>query len=474
MGMRNYIGAIFVALFLAIGAHAQTARQLQSSDVTTALGFTPPAPSGTFAAGDLIVGASATAIKDSVGTSTCGSAVFFACALPNRFQIGTASNTSSLWPDTMIAGTSTASQIYSITGAGQASAGYIGGSFNTRTSDAATDGGGVTEGVQILAVNDRTTGVRSTWGLYIQAMYPSTVAGTQIFGSEFSISNNNTAGIEDPFTVNHSGWAHGLRLDCIDAGTAGGSTSNNCQNAIDIVNNGKQFSSGIVFGTTALDTATLTNPPAISLPSNANGYGIYWYTSAATPKWKMFSVGTDSNTKSIRYGNNIISYLDESGTIDLSLSVASGGQVQIGGSSGANCGNYVQLNGQGNGSPAQITAQGCSDANTQLELQGKTALGGVKITGHHLTKGTAPTVGTCGTGTVVANSTDAAGQIIATGATACTVTFNVAYTNAPFCTVSDNTTAAGLKVTLSAASITVSGLTSGDTFSYICVGQTGG
>ena len=88
---------------------------------------------------------------------------------------------------------------------------------------------------------------------------------------------------------------------------------------------------------------------------------------------------------------------------------------------------------------------------------------------------TVPTVGTCGTGAALTGSTDVAGQVHATGATACTMTFNVAYSSQPFCVATDNTTAAGLKVTYSTGvSITVTGLTSGDTFSYVCVGQTGG
>lgn len=210
---------------------------------------------------------------------------------------------------------------------------------------------------------------------------------------------------------------------------------------------------------------------------NVTGNQLQLPGSGVSPKWIMKSTGSDANAKTIQFGNNIISYIDESTTTDFTQQVTTGGQVQIGSSLGANCGNFVQITGRANGNSALITAQGCSDANTQLELQGKTQLGGVKAGGHLLTRnlsGTTPTVSTCGTGTVTSGSTDNAGQVTATGATACTVTFNVSYTNAPFCTVSDNTTANGLKVTLSAASFTVSGLTSGDAFSYICIGQTGG
>jgi hypothetical protein len=363
MKLVGILGLLFLVAF-PDETIAQTTRLIVPSDVGIQVPFG--------AVGDLLVAGPATSqIQDSSGASSCGGGSAFACALPNRLQVGTASNTSSLWPDTRVAGTSTASQLYSITGTGQASAGYIAGSFNTRSSDAATDTGGVTEGIQVIAVNDRTTGVRSTWGIYTQVMYTSTTAGTQVFGAEFTITNNNPIGTEDPFNVNHGGWAHGFRIDCGDAAVFGGTTSNNCQNAIDIVNNGKQFSTGIVFGSTALDTSILANPPAISLPSSANGYGIYWYTAAATPKWKIFSIGTDANAKSIRMGNNIISYLDESGTIDFSLSVTQGGQVQIGSSAGPNCGNFLQMSGQGNGLPPVIQSQGCLDANIGIQLAPK-------------------------------------------------------------------------------------------------------
>lgn len=58
-----------------------------------------------------------------------------------------------------------------------------------------------------------------------------------------------------------------------------------------------------------------------------------------------------------------------------------------------------------------------------------------------------PTVGTCGTGSpsVTAGSTDTAGAFTTgTAASACTLTFKIAYTTAPFCNVSDITLRADL------------------------------
>lgn len=88
--------------------------------------------------------------------------------------------------------------------------------------------------------------------------------------------------------------------------------------------------------------------------------------------------------------------------------------------------------------------------------------------------GTKPTVSSCGTGATAAGSTDVAGTVTATGAAACTVIFHAAYTAVPSCVVSDVTTAAGLKVVATASQFVVTGLTSGDAFTYICMVQSGG
>lgn len=59
--------------------------------------------------------------------------------------------------------------------------------------------------------------------------------------------------------------------------------------------------------------------------------------------------------------------------------------------------------------------------------------------GHRFTSGPAPIVSTCGTGIGTVVGDDQGGVITtATAATACTLTFSKAYTNAPYCTVTDN------------------------------------
>lgn len=83
------------------------------------------------------------------------------------------------------------------------------------------------------------------------------------------------------------------------------------------------------------------------------------------------------------------------------------------------------------------------------------------------------TVGTCGTGTVTAGSKNVAGNITATGATACTVIFNTSptFTNKPFCVVSPESGSIPTVVVNTTVSVTVTGLTSGATFNYICRGR---
>jgi hypothetical protein len=90
------------------------------------------------------------------------------------------------------------------------------------------------------------------------------------------------------------------------------------------------------------------------------------------------------------------------------------------------------------------------------------------------TGATTPTVTSCGTGAVTAGSRNVAGQITATGATACTITFSSpAWTNAPFCTITMRNvplTAAYISAE-STTAFTVTGLTAADVFNYICIGR---
>lgn len=117
-------------------------------------------------------------------------------------------------------------------------------------------------------------------------------------------------------------------------------------------------------------------------------------------------------------------------------------------------GSFVQLK-----SPADALFNVSNSANTfGIQVNGGTA---------------APTLTTCGTGAVTAGSRNAAGEGTATGATVCTVTFGApAWTNAPFCVVTDETAAHTLFVSgTTTLAFTVNGLTAADLFTWICLGR---
>ena len=89
--------------------------------------------------------------------------------------------------------------------------------------------------------------------------------------------------------------------------------------------------------------------------------------------------------------------------------------------------------------------------------------------------GTLPVLSSCGTGAVTAGSSDTAGTFTTTGATGCTLTFNVAYATAPSCTVTELTVNTAARTTaITASTIVVASGGSGSTYTYVCVGKAGG
>jgi hypothetical protein len=88
------------------------------------------------------------------------------------------------------------------------------------------------------------------------------------------------------------------------------------------------------------------------------------------------------------------------------------------------------------------------------------------------TGATPVTVTTCGTGAVTAHSTNTAGEITPTGATACSVVFGApVFTNQPFCTITaEAATVTDYISAVATTGFTVSGLASGEKFMYTCLG----
>ncbi len=85
--------------------------------------------------------------------------------------------------------------------------------------------------------------------------------------------------------------------------------------------------------------------------------------------------------------------------------------------------------------------------------------------------GTAPAVTGTGTPTIVATSTDNAGEVTAgASATSVVITFATAKTNAPFCVVTSQTQLAAFAYTISTTAITITQTaTSGNLIDYYCV-----
>lgn len=113
-----------------------------------------------------------------------------------------------------------------------------------------------------------------------------------------------------------------------------------------------------------------------------------------------------------------------------------------------------------------------SGANERLALTGK-GTGAVTVGTHLESTGTAPAVSntsanSCGTTAATLVGTDNAGKVTvgATGGTSCTITFAVAYTNAPPCVASNGYTTTSTTTTL----IVAGTMAAAEVWSYICIG----
>lgn len=103
----------------------------------------------------------------------------------------------------------------------------------------------------------------------------------------------------------------------------------------------------------------------------------------------------------------------------------------------------------------------------------------VTATGHIHTSTTAPavsntTANSCGTSAATIAGTDVAGKVTvgATAGTSCTVTFTTAWTNAPSCHVTNETTANLARATSTTGTVILAGtFVAGDVLAYSCLGR---
>lgn len=110
-----------------------------------------------------------------------------------------------------------------------------------------------------------------------------------------------------------------------------------------------------------------------------------------------------------------------------------------------------------------------STANALLQIKNNAET----VVAYEINVGTAaPSVTTCGTGAIGAHSNNMGGSFSTTGATTCTLTFGApAWTFTPFCTFTEKTTAGPYRISAeSTTAVTITGFTSGDSFTYHCGG----
>jgi len=112
--------------------------------------------------------------------------------------------------------------------------------------------------------------------------------------------------------------------------------------------------------------------------------------------------------------------------------------------------------------------------NNDTILTNVTATGGLQVQRHVESRGTTPAVaGSCGSSPAIVG-TDVAGKVTTgTGSpTSCTITFASAWTNAPACMVTNETTASLARAVSTTTTVTLSGtLVAGDVLAYICFGR---
>jgi hypothetical protein len=149
----------------------------------------------------------------------------------------------------------------------------------------------------------------SMWGSYWQTeVLPFAGQSDLNFAIESTVFNFGSQTQSDPFTVNKVGGTYNFRLDCGQVPQPY-SPQYNCDTALQILGlDGYSQETGIMFGSSALDTTTLAHPPALALPSGANGYSLAWYKAAGynTPAWQIYATDTTINGHYFALNNSSI------------------------------------------------------------------------------------------------------------------------------------------------------------------------
>jgi|SRR5579872_75581 len=186
--------------------------------------------------------------------------------------------------------------------------------------------------------------------------------------------------------------------------------------------------------------------------------------------------GTASDARLLRRGANSI----QLGASDAATAVAQtfGVQGVVAGTSNTAGADFTIAGSQGTGTGlgGKLVFQTAPAGTTGTAQNAEQAVLSLDANSHaKFSSAAIPTIGTCGTGspTITAGSTDVAGEAtIGTTATACTISFKIAYAAAPFCVVTDKTNLSHLtSYTISTAAIVLTMTSnSGDVIEYVCSG----
>lgn len=228
--------------------------------------------------------------------------------------------------------------------------GKYGAAFAARSSDNASAGANIIGSISMV-LHDNASVSQHTWAQYILGVIDVGAAGGNHINEEHTIYNQKTAVQVDPFNVNPSGSVTGIRIDSGNGGGGiPGSAPTSVGTAIDIVNNGAAFLSGIVFQSTSLDTVANTHPDAIALPP---AYAFTWYSAAATKVWQLYSdTGANGNLNVTTTGTGSLSLPKTALTDNLTLTKSNNGGVSI------------QVNNSNSGSSATATFVATTDAGS--------------------------------------------------------------------------------------------------------------
>lgn len=347
------------------------------------------------------------------------------------------------WLETLRQYSTQAAQFVSLSPIGQTAA-----TFGTRTSDYTASVTNTAMGISGYAMNDNTSFDDFAYAGYLEARRYASVNGLTT-GLEIDTANLDPAVVAvTPNNTIPSGGVINLWL----GGGAGALTPSNSSAAIAIDRNTANFYNGIVFGANALDNTQGSGGNGIAM-SLSGGQALKWWKTDGTDLGQVWGDANGIHASTPLRGQNLtmrLNALEE---------YASNANAEI----------AINYNGYNGGATQFRDTTIYNGKNVPIaKFQGSTK--------HELVGTAAPSLSLCGTSPAISGS-DVAGEItMGTGTpTSCTLTFNVAYTSAPYCTVTWQSNLATMQYAVAADTLVLTQTaTSSNKVNYHCLGQSGG